>query len=268
MNRRIVCITTAIAKGVLLGQLVSAPAFAMDDQPLSPPGIVLAQAQQAPAPQPQPTPQQRAEMLKQWLQVSQAQMRAYEWIETTIVSKDGEEKSRTQKRCYYGADGKMQKVVLQSSSAQGGGPPGILPPGRLAKKAAEHKKEQMTEYMQSAAELVHSYIPPVPGLIQQSIKGGKMGIQMLDPNRRARLTFGDYLKPGDSLGVEVELPTNRLLGMAVSSYLDSAKDPVALNVMMSVLPDGTIYAAQSKLDAKAMGISVSIENTGYRRIAP
>ena len=54
----------------------------------------------------------------------------------------------------------------------------------------------------------------------------------------------------------------------MSSYLDSAKDPVALNVMMSVLPDGTIYAAQSKLDAKAKGISVSIENTGYRRIAP
>ena len=219
----------------------------------------------APAP---PTPQQRAEMLKQWLQASQAQMRAYEWIETTIVSKDGEEKSRTQKRCYYGADGKVQKVVLQSSPAQGGGPPGILPPGRLAKKAAAHKKEEMAEYMQSVAELVHSYIPPVPGLIQQSIKGGKMGMQMLDPNRRVRLTFGDYLKPGDSLGIEVELPTNRLLGMAVSSHLESAKDPIALNVTMSVLPDGTIYAAQSKLDAKAKGISVSIENTGYRRIAP
>ena len=219
----------------------------------------------APAP---PTPQQRAEMLKQWLQASQAQMRAYEWIETTIVSKDGEEKSRTQKRCYYGADGKVQKVVLQSSPAQGGGPPGILPPGRLAKKAAAHKKEEMTEYMQSAVELVHSYIPPVPGLIQQSISAGKLGMQMLDPDRRVRLTFGDYLKPGDSLGVEVELPTNRLVGMAVSTYLDSAKDPIALNVTMSVLPDGTIYAAESKLDAKAKGISVSIENTGYRRIAP
>jgi len=207
-------------------------------------------------------------MLKQWLQTSQAQMRAYEWIETTIVSKDGEEKSSTQKRCYYGADGKVQKVVLQSSPAEGGGPPGILPLGRLAKKIEEHKKEEMTEYMQSAVELVHSYIPPVPGLIQQSISGGKLGMQMLDPGHRVRLTFGDYLKPGDSLGVEIELPTNRLLGITVATYLDSADDPIALNVMMSVLPDGTIYAGRSTLDAKAKGLSVSIENTGYRRIVP
>ena len=104
MNKRIVCITL-IAKGFFLGSLVSAPVFALDVQPLSPPGVMLAQAQQA-----QPTPQQRAEMLKQWLQTSQAQMRAYEWIETTIVSKDGEEKSSTQKRCYYGADGKVRST--------------------------------------------------------------------------------------------------------------------------------------------------------------
>jgi hypothetical protein len=266
MNKRMFCITL-IAKGVLLGTLISAPVSALD-VPLSPPGVIVAQLQQAPAPQAQPTPQQRAEMLKQWLQVSQSQMHAYEWIETTIVSKGGDEKSRTQKRCYYGADGKVQKVVLQSSSAEGGGPPGILPLGRLAKRVEEHKKEEMTEYMQSAEELVHNYIPPVTGLIQQSISAGKLGMQMLDPDRRVRLTFGNYLKPGDSLGVDIELPSNRLLGMAVASYLDSASDPVTLNVTMSVLPDGTIYAERSTLNAAAKGLSVTVENAGYRRIAP
>lgn len=193
--------------GALLGQLLSAPVLAADMQALPPAPILVAQAQ--PAPQAPPTPQQRTAMLKQWLQASQNQIRAYEWIETTVVSKDGEQKSSTQKRCYYGVDGKLQKVVLQQSPAQDGGPPGILPLGRLAKKVAESKKEEMTAYMQSAVELVHSYIPPVPGLIQQSINSGKLGMQMLDPGRRARLTFGDYLKPSDSLGVDIELPTNR-----------------------------------------------------------
>jgi hypothetical protein len=229
---------------------------------------MLAQAQPAPQPQAQPTPQQRAAMLKQWLQASQNQIRAYEWIETTVVSKDGEQKSSTQKRCYYGADGKVQKVVLQQSPAQDSGPPGILPFGRLAKKAAENKKQEMTAYMHSAVELVHSYIPPVPGLIQQSINAGKLGMQMLDPGRRVRLNFGSYLKPGDTLGVDIELPTNRLLAVAVASYLDSPGDAIALNVTMSVMPDGTIYAARSSLDAKAKGLNVTVENTGYRRIAP
>lgn len=250
---------------VLLGQLLAGPGLAAGPAAsTSPAPLILAQAQ----PQAQPTPQQRAAMLSQWLQASQAQVRAYEWIETTVVSKDGEQKSSTQKRCYYGADGKVQKVVVQQSAEKGGGPPGVLPPGRLLKKAMEHKKEELTAYMQSAVELVHNYVPPVPGLLQQSINGGKLGMQMLDPGRRVRLSFADYLKPGDTLGVDIELPTNRLLAVQVASYLDSPEDAVALNVTMGVLPDGTIYAARSSLDAKAKGLNVTVDNTGYRRIAP
>lgn len=239
------------------------PAMSVADQPAAAP-IVLAQAQ----PQAQPTPQQRAALLKEWLQYSEKQIRAYEWTETTVVSKDGQEKNRTVKRCYYGPDGVLQKVVLQTTPEKEGGPPGVLPLGRLVKKAAEHKKEEMTDYMKNAAALVHQYIPPAPGLIQQSINNGKMGMQMLEPNRRARLTFGDFLKPGDSLGIEIEVPTNRLLAMSVASYLDTAADAVAMNVAMAVMQDGTIYVARSVLDAKTKGLSVTVENSGHRRIAP
>lgn len=228
---------------------------------------VASAAQPATNPQAQPTPQQRAAMLKQWLKASQSQMRAYEWIETTVVSKDGEQKKRIQKRCYYGADGKVQKVVLQQSPDKEGGLPGILPFGRLAKKAEQQNKEEMVEYMHQAEALVHKYVPPIPGLLQQSINAGKMGMQMLVPGRRIRLNFGDYLKPGDSLGVEIELPTNRLLAVAVASYLDSHDDAISLDVKMSVLPDGTIYAAKTSLDARAKGVNITVNNSGYRRIA-
>ena len=236
------------------------PAVSAADQAASTP-IVLAQAQ----PQAQPTPQQRAAMLKQWLQASEQQIRAYEWIETTVVSKDGEQKSSTQKRCYYGADGKVQKVEL-NKTPESKPTPGLLPLGRIANRVAEHKKEEMTDYMKSAAELVHKYVPPVSGLIQQSIGAGKLGMQMLEPGRRVRLTFGDYLKPGDSLGVDIELPSNRLLAVAVATYLDSPSDAIALDVTMSVLPDGTIFAARSNLTAKAKGLTVTVENSGQRRI--
>jgi len=226
------------------------------------PAVEAAQIQQ-----PQQTPRQRAAMLKQWLKASQQQMKAYEWIERTVVSKDGKEKKHVVKRCYYGVDGKIQKVTLEQSAEKEGGPPGILPFGRIAKKITAHKKEELTEYMHQAEALIHNYVPPVPGLIQQSINGGKLGMQMLDPGRRVRLNFGDYLKPGDSLGVEMELPTNRLLAISVDSYLNSPGDAISLDVAMSVMPDGTIYVAKTTLDATAKGVNVTITNSGHHRIA-
>jgi hypothetical protein len=154
--------------------------------------------------------------------------------------------------------------VLQQSAEQQGGP-GIPPlsPGQEGRRAQEGRDDR--PYAQRG-DLVHSYIL-LSRLIQQAINR-RLGMQLLDPGRRVRLNFGDYLKPGDSLGVDIELPTNRLLAMAVASYLDSPDDAIAVNVTMSVLPDGTIYAARTVLDAKAKGLNVTVENTGYRRIAP
>ena len=226
--------------------------------------LLLAQAppqQQAP-----PTPQQRVANLKAWMTASQQQLRTYEWIETTVVLNKGEEKSRKQNTCYYGADGKVQKVpVGDSTEEKSGGPPGILIPGKIIKKVAANKKEEMTQYMKNAVQLVQSYVPPDPALIQRSTDAGKLSVSMLEPNRRIRLDFGDYLKAGDKLSIDMELPTNRLLGVAVASYLDSPSDAVQLTVTMSVLPDGTIYTASTVLNAPAKDLTVKVDNSGYRK---
>ena len=50
--------------------------------------------------------------LKASLAANQAALKKYEWIETTVVSLKGEEKSRKQNRCYYGADGGVTKVPV------------------------------------------------------------------------------------------------------------------------------------------------------------
>ena len=68
----------------------------------SPGPPVIAQAQS-------PQVQQHVAALKQSLAQSQAQLKKYEWIETTAVSLKGEEKSRQQNRCYYAADGRFRK---------------------------------------------------------------------------------------------------------------------------------------------------------------
>ena len=119
--------------------------------------------------------------------------------------------------------------------------------------------------MRQAVALVQSYVPPDPNRIQQTIAGGKFSVNMVEPGKRARLEFRDYQKAGDLLGVEVDVATNKLLGMSVSSYLETPDDPVALDVKMGALPDGTTYTATTRLDAKAEGIVVNVANSGHRK---
>lgn len=219
------------------------------------------------APQAAPTPQERVAALKQSLQESQAQIRKFEWIETTVISLKGEEKARTQKRVYYGADGTLQKLAM------GDAPPAQQPPagrggrgGRLKAKVVENKKDEMKEYMERAVALVHQYVPPKPADIQRAKDGGKMTVTPAGDGR-VRLDFPDYLKPGDRLSVEIDAAKNRLLGVHVASYLDKAEDAVLLTAQLGTLNDGTGYTAQTTLDAAAKKIRVVIENAGHRPLA-
>jgi len=215
-----------------------------------------------------PSPQERVAALKQAMQESQTKLRQYEWVETTIISLKGEEKARTQKRCYYGADGKLQKVPTgspapaQQPSAGGGGRRG----GRVKAKVVENKKDEMKDYMERAAALVHQYVPPQPADIQRAKDAGKVSANPAGPGL-VRLEFPDYLKPGDRLSIDVDAAANQLRGLTVASYLDKADDAVALAVQFGALADGTSYTTQTTLDAAAKNIRVVIQNAGHRPLA-
>ena len=213
-----------------------------------------------------PSAQERVAALKQSMQESQAKLRQYEWIETTIISLKGEEKARTQKRCYYGADGKVQKVPIGSPGQAQQPPASGGRRGRVKAKVVENKKDDMKEYMERAAALVHQYVPPQPADIQRAkdagtVKAGRGGSGLV------RLEFPDYLKPGDRLSIDVDAAANQLRNLTVASYLDEAKDTVALAVQLGTLADGTSYTAQTMLDAAAKNIRVVIQNAGHRPLA-
>ena len=207
----------------------------------------------------QPTAAERAAMLKATMAASQAVLRHYEWIETTVVSVKGEEKSRQVNRCYYGADGGMTKVPVTT-------PPPAEKKRGLRGKIVESKKEEMTEYMKSAVSLVKTYVPPGPDKIHAAKEAGKVSIEVLEPGKRARLNFRDYEKSGDNLGVELDLVNNRPMGVKVATYLEDAKDAVTLAVRMGALADGTTYADTITLDAPAKKITVKVDNSGYRKM--
>jgi len=212
-----------------------------------------------------PSPAERVAALKQSLQQSQANLRKYEWIETTIISLKGEEKSRKQQRCFYGADGKLQKLPIAAPEAPAADTGRGRRGGRLKERIVENKKDEIQEYMERAIGLVHQYVPPKPEAIDNAKQAGKIALSPA-PGGRASLQFKDFIKAGDVLGVEIDNATNALAGLFVNSYLDEPADVVALNVEFGALADGTSYASQVTLDAKAKNVRVVIQNSGYRPV--
>jgi hypothetical protein len=201
---------------------------------------------------------ERAAALKASLAVSQIVLKHYEWVETTIVSVKGEEKSRQVNRCYYGADGGVQKVPLTTL------PPAAKKRG-LRGKIIENKKEEMTDYMKNAVALVKAYVPPNPQLIQVAKENGKVSMDIVQPGKRVRLNFRDYLKPGDTLSVDLDLTSNHMLGLTVKSYLETKSDAVNLEARLAALADGTTYPDLITLEAPAKKIKVQVDNSGYRK---
>ncbi|MCI0447077.1 hypothetical protein L0152_28210 [bacterium] len=199
---------------------------------------------------------ERVEAIKTSFQKSQAVLRKYEWIETMVVNVKGEDKSSKQNRCYYGAEGKIQKVEI--SATQGETPGGLR--GRIAK----HKKEEMTEYMQQAVETIKQYVSPDAALIQKSFQSGHAAIYPTQPGKATSISFGSYLKPNDNLMVDIDTANNIIKGVQIQTYIDSPEDAVSLNVFFSIFPDGTIYTSKTVLNAPAKEIKVTMQNSGYR----
>ena len=63
----------------------------------------------------------------------------------------------------------------------------------------------------------------------------------------------------------INLANNGVAGVGVSSYLDSPKDVVTLDAKMGQLNDGTIYTSDTTLNAAAKNLTVTVQNTGYRK---
>ncbi len=201
--------------------------------------------------------------LKKNLQQNQINLKQYEWVDTVTVSKDGDQKSQKQFRCYYGVDGTLQKTLLSNSQDQdqGGGRGG---PFRRAMMA--NKKEEMADYMQQAVGLIKKYIPPQASQIQAAMEANKISFKPNMANQTIALNIQDYLLPGDSLNLVLNTEKSDLTSLSVNSYLDNPKDTVTMQVTFANLPDGTSYTKQTLLTAKEKKITVLTESSGYKKM--
>jgi hypothetical protein len=203
--------------------------------------------------------QQHLAALKNSMIASQQDLRTYQWVETTTVSVNGQQKSWKEEACYYGADGSLQKTPIASS------PP---PAKKFGFRGAieESKIEQMTDTMKQAAALAKSYVPPVPAFLDAASKRGDVSFDVLQPGQVVRLNFKNYKIPGDTLSITLNIQTNKLLGIGVSTYMGDPSNPVSMVSQMGTLVDGATYTARTELQVPSSNMVVDIVNTGYRKM--
>jgi hypothetical protein len=223
------------------------------------PFLALPLAAQAPAAAPAPAKPDHVTAIKQSLAASTAALHQYQWIETTTVSIKGEVKSTTQDQCYYGADGKVQKVPIGAPAEPAKSPRGIR--GAIAKD----KKEEISDSMKEAVALVKQYVPPDAQRIEAAKAAGNLSVVPPDPAGNVQIVIKNYLKSGDSLAIAANAATDKIGGIAVASFTDSAKNAVGLKITYSAFPDGTVYPAQIDLEVKEENLNVTIQNSGYKK---
>lgn len=210
-----------------------------------------------------PATQEHVAAFKQSLAKNKAALKKYQWVETTTVSMKGEVKSVKQNASYYGADGKVQKTPIGEPAPQQAEQPSGRR-GRLKERVVANKKEELTEYMKAAVDLVGQYVPPNPDLIKYSKETNNIKVEQVEPNKVIRLSFPDFIKKGDMLSATLNLVSNSIVDVNISTYLESEKDKITLSVVFSQLNDGTNYAGKTTLSAPEKNIVVAVENSGYR----
>jgi hypothetical protein len=198
-------------------------------------------------------------MFKQSLTENQQRLRQFQWVETTVITMDGEEKSIVQKLCLYQPDGTIQKQEIHPSAER---QPGDGPKGKAAKK-----REALIDYMQQAVALLHQYVPPDPQRIDAAKAAGDMALKPAGGGSFL-LELPNVVKPGDSLSFFIDAASNGIQKLNVRSYLASKKDPVGLDVTFAMGEGGINYAATITLVAPAKRMQVTVQNANYQPAGP
>jgi len=196
-------------------------------------------------------------MIKTNLANSKQQIKKYAWIETTTTYIKGELKNTKQNQCYYSMDGKLTKVVTGATDQ-------AKTPGGIRGKIVANKKEDMADYISKAMDKIQAYLPPDGEKLQQIYAGGTMAVQILDPGKKFKLSFPNYLQKGDLLSISLDKANQKLMAVSVNTYIDDPSQAVTFDVTYNNLPDGTQFIATTTLVAQAKELKIVVENSGYR----
>jgi hypothetical protein len=124
----------------------------------------------------------------------------------------------------------------------------------------------MQDYMGDVKSILALYVPPSPQKMQKAFQSGNVSFS--PANGAVDLIFKNYAQPGDQMTVTFNQQAKKISNINVNTYTQSPDQVVTLAVQFASLPDGTNYAQQSILDAKAKNLVVTTTNSDYQKLAP
>ena len=195
--------------------------------------------------------------VKQAMAANAQALHQYQWIETTQVTLNGEQKPSTQNSCQYGPDGKVQKTPMGPPPAQPSG-------GPLMKRMIEKKQAEMKQYMGQVTTVLALYLPPDPQKMEQAKEAGNLSANPVPG--AVNLIFKNYVQPGDQLTLTFDTTAKKIASVNVNTFMGDTQDAVTLQVQMASLPDGTNYAQQTILNATAKNLVVITTNSNYQKL--
>ncbi|HTV65536.1 MAG TPA: hypothetical protein VMD98_08030 [Bryocella sp.] len=207
-----------------------------------------------------PALQQNLSSLKEAAAQNKQRLMQYQWTETQQITLKGEPKGAKQFLCQYGPGGQVVKTPIGVQDAQA--PQG----GRLKQRIVEKKKEEMQDYMGDVKSILALYVPPDPQKMQRAFQ--EKNVSFTPGNGTVDLTFKNYAQPGDQMTVTFNQQAKKISNIDVNTYTQSPDQVVTLAVQFASLPDGTNYAQQSILNAKAKNLVVTTTNSNYQKLAP
>lgn len=196
--------------------------------------------------------------LKRSMAQSKQQLKQYQWTQTTTFFHDGDEISQKQYSARYGQDGTIQKTLISATPEK--------KEHFLKNHIVDKKKKEIEEYMDRAEALIKLDVPPSQERLQSAKDAGNASIKVIDPGQRVRVTFRNYELPGDTLAIDVNPTTNRILGGTVNTYVDKPDDTVDLSMQFGSLPDGTMHPSVVDLSTKKHIVTIKTTNSNYRKI--
>lgn len=180
-------------------------------------------------------------------------MQQYSWNCRIEVLDSGTVKDTRIDQCVYGADGTVQRTLLNDS-------PSPLPHGFLRKRIAEKERQDIGEYLKKVMALLDKYTLPSAGAVINFISSSPLPPP--GPNGDLMFSGSSVVVPGDSMNLWVYAPTRASKKVTITTT-DTDGNVISFTATFKTLANGLNYLQYATVDIPTKNLSIQVHNYDY-----
>jgi hypothetical protein len=185
-------------------------------------------------------------------------LRSYQWKEAVSVTDDSHQVPTRESLCRYAADGTVLKTPLGPSEESGPAKTGPL---------RRHIMNQKEDEVKDVSAVAEQYLPHNPDRLREEAASGR-AVAGQESMGSPTLIFAGYQKQSDQMKLVLDPASKQFVRIEVSSYTDNGKSSVMIKAEFARLDDGTLYPAQTTINAPEKKITIVTANTNYTKVSP